>query len=125
MNWGCIPTKALLKSASVFEYINHAKEYGIEVTGAKADFAGVVKRSRGIADGMSKGVQFLMKKNKIDVIMGSGKVLAGKKIQVTAADGTVSEVSWKEYHYRYRWPFTELAEHAARWKENHLDTAKL
>ena len=95
LNWGCIPTKALLKSASVFEYINHAKEYGIEVTGAKADFAGVVKRSRGVADGMSKGVQFLMKKNKIDVIMGSGKVLAGKKIQVTAADGTVSEVSGK------------------------------
>jgi dihydrolipoamide dehydrogenase len=95
LNWGCIPTKALLKSASVFEYINHAKEYGIEVTGAKADFSGVVKRSRGVADGMSKGVQFLMKKNKIDVIMGTGKVLAGKKIQVTAADGTVSEVSGK------------------------------
>ena len=95
LNWGCIPTKALLKSASVFEYINHAKEYGIEVAGAKADFAGVVKRSRGVADGMSKGVQFLMKKNKIDVIMGTGKVLAGKKIQVTAADGTVSEVSGK------------------------------
>jgi dihydrolipoamide dehydrogenase len=95
LNWGCIPTKALLKSASVFEYINHAKEYGIEVSGAKADFSGVVKRSRGVADGMSKGVQFLMKKNKIDVIMGTGKVLAGKKIQVTAADGTVSEVSGK------------------------------
>lgn len=95
LNWGCIPTKALLKSASVFEYINHAKDYGIEVTGAKADFSGVVKRSRGVAEGMSKGVQFLMKKNKIDVIMGEGKVLPGKKIQVTAADGTVSEVSGK------------------------------
>ncbi len=95
LNWGCIPTKALLKSASVFEYINHAKEYGIEVSGAKADFSGVVKRSRGVADGMSKGVQFLMKKNKIDVIMGDGKILAGKKVKVTAADGTVSEVSGK------------------------------
>jgi dihydrolipoamide dehydrogenase len=93
LNWGCIPTKALLKSASVFQYIQHAKEYGIEVGAPKADFAGVVKRSRGVADGMSKGVQFLMKKNKIDVIMGTGKVVAGKKIEVTAADGKKSEVA--------------------------------
>lgn len=92
LNWGCIPTKALLKSASVFEYINHAKEYGIEVTGAKHDFSAVVKRSRGVAEGMSKGVQFLMKKNKIDVIMGSGKVMPGKKVSVTAADGTSQEI---------------------------------
>jgi dihydrolipoamide dehydrogenase len=93
LNWGCIPTKALLKSASVFQYIQHAKEYGIEVGAPKADFAGVVKRSRGVAEGMSKGVQFLMKKNKIDVIMGTGKVMAGKKIEVTAADGKKSEVA--------------------------------
>jgi dihydrolipoamide dehydrogenase len=92
LNWGCIPTKALLKSASVFEYINHAKDYGIEVTGAKHDFTAVVKRSRGVAEGMSKGVQFLMKKNKIDVIMGSGKVMPGKKVSVTAADGTAQEI---------------------------------
>ena len=92
LNWGCIPTKALLKSASVFEYINHAKEYGIEVTGAKHDFSAVVKRSRGVAEGMSKGVQFLMKKNKIDVIMGSGKVMPGKKVSVTSADGTSQEI---------------------------------
>lgn len=92
LNWGCIPTKALLKSASVFEYINHAKDYGIEVTGAKHDFSAVVKRSRGVAEGMSKGVQFLMKKNKIDVIMGSGKVMPGKKVSVTAADGTSQEI---------------------------------
>ncbi|MFM9422780.1 MAG: hypothetical protein RIR06_1241 [Bacteroidota bacterium] len=92
LNWGCIPTKALLKSASVFEYINHAKDYGIEVTGAKHDFTAVVKRSRGVAEGMSKGVQFLMKKNKIDVIMGSGKVMPGKKVSVTAADGTSQEI---------------------------------
>jgi dihydrolipoamide dehydrogenase len=93
LNWGCIPTKALLKSASVFEYINHAKEYGIEVSGSKADFGAVVKRSRGVAEGMSKGVQFLMKKNKIEVIMGTGKLKPGKKIAVTAADGKTSEIS--------------------------------
>src|SRR6476619_8273467 len=67
LNWGCIPTKALLKSAQVFEYINHAADYGITVGEASADFDAVVKRSRGVADGMSKGIQFLMKKNKIDV----------------------------------------------------------
>src|SRR5277367_3778844 len=70
LNWGCIPTKALLKSAQVFEYLNHAKDYGINVSDAKADFGAVVKRLRDVADGMSKGVQFLMKKNKIDVILG-------------------------------------------------------
>ncbi|MBK6642531.1 MAG: dihydrolipoyl dehydrogenase [Bacteroidetes bacterium] len=90
LNWGCIPTKALLKSAQVFEYIHHAADYGITVNDAKADFGAVVTRSRGVADGMSKGVQFLMKKNKIDVIMGTGKVKPGKKVEVTAADGTKS-----------------------------------
>ncbi len=93
LNWGCIPTKALLKSASVFEYINHAKDYGIEVGPPKADFGAVVKRSRGVAEGMSKGVQFLMKKNKIEVIMGTGKLKAGKKIMVIAADGKATEYS--------------------------------
>jgi len=93
LNWGCIPTKALLKSASVFEYINHASDYGISVSDAKADFSAVVKRSRNVADGMSKGVQFLMKKNKIEVIMGSGKVRPGKKIEVTGADGKKTEYS--------------------------------
>ena len=87
LNWGCIPTKALLKSAQVFEYINHASDYGIKVDGAEADFAAVIKRSRGIADGMSKGVQFLMKKNKIEVIMGTGKVKPGNKVEVKDADG--------------------------------------
>lgn len=90
LNWGCIPTKALLKSAQVFEYLNHAADYGIKVEGGKADFDKVIARSRSVADGMSKGVQFLMKKNKIDVIMGYGKLLAGKKVQVTAADGAVT-----------------------------------
>lgn len=89
LNWGCIPTKALLKSAQVFEYLKHASDYGITVKGGEADFGAVVKRSRDVADGMSKGVQFLMKKNKIDVITGTGKVKAGKKVDVTA-DGKTS-----------------------------------
>ncbi|MGQ0829604.1 MAG: dihydrolipoyl dehydrogenase [Bacteroidota bacterium] len=84
LNWGCIPTKALLKSAQVFEYLNHAADYGIKVSGGEADFGAVVKRSRDVADGMSKGVQFLLKKNKVDVITGSGKVKPGKKVEVTA-----------------------------------------
>ncbi|UZD22266.1 dihydrolipoyl dehydrogenase [Algoriphagus halophytocola] len=86
LNWGCIPTKALLKSAQVFEYINHAADYGINVKDASADFSGVVKRSRGVADGMSKGVTFLMKKNKIEVIKGWGKVQPGKKVEVTDSE---------------------------------------
>lgn len=86
LNWGCIPTKALLKSAQVYEYVKHSQAYGIESTGHQ-DFGAVVKRSRGVADKMSKGVQFLMKKNKIDVIMGYGKLTAPNKIEVTAADG--------------------------------------
>ena len=77
LNWGCIPTKALLKSAQVFDYINHAADYGITVKDHKVDFDGMIKRSRGVADGMSKGIAFLMKKNKIEVIKGSAK-LAGK-----------------------------------------------
>lgn len=93
LNWGCIPTKALLKSAQVYEYLNHAKEYGISADNIKADFNAVVKRSRDVAEGMSKGVQFLMKKNKIDVIMGTAKVKAGKKVSVTAADGKTTEYS--------------------------------
>jgi dihydrolipoamide dehydrogenase len=92
LNWGCIPTKALLKSAQVFEYLKHASDYGINVTEGKADFNAVVKRSRGVADGMSKGIQFLFKKNKIDVISGYGKLKPGKKIEVTAADGTISVI---------------------------------
>ena len=91
LNWGCIPTKALLKSANVFEYINHAADYGISVKDAKVDFDGMVSRSRGVADGMSKGVQFLMKKNKIDVLMGTGVVQKGKKVSVTDADGKTTE----------------------------------
>ena len=95
LNWGCIPTKALLKSANVFEYLNHASNYGISVDKHSADFAAVIKRSRDVANGMSKGVQFLMKKNKIDVVMGTGKLMKGNKIEVTAADGKKSEVSTK------------------------------
>jgi len=87
LNWGCIPTKALLKSAQVFEYISHASDYGIQVSGAEADFAAMVKRSRGVADGMSKGVQFLMKKNKIDTLSGWGKIQPGKKVEVSDTNG--------------------------------------
>ena len=87
LNWGCIPTKALLKSANVFDYINHAEDYGIKVSSPKIDFNGIVNRSRGVADGMSNGVKFLMKKNKIDVIMGNGKVLPDKKLEVTGENG--------------------------------------
>jgi len=91
LNWGCIPTKALLKSANVYEYLTHASDYGIKVEGGSPDFDAIIARSRGVANGMSTGIQFLMKKNKIDVIKGSGKVLPGKKVAVTAEDGTVTE----------------------------------
>jgi dihydrolipoamide dehydrogenase len=90
LNWGCIPTKALLKSAQVMEYINHAKDYGVEVEAAKADFPSMIKRSRGVADKMSKGVQFLMKKNKIDVILGFARLKPNKDIEVTGTDGKVA-----------------------------------
>ena len=93
LNWGCIPTKALLKSAQVFEYLKHVDEYGLKAEAIDKDFTAVVQRSRNVADGMSQGVQFLMKKNKIDVIEGFGKVKPGKKLEVTAAEGTVNEYS--------------------------------
>ena len=85
LNWGCIPTKALLKSAQVFDYLKHAEDYGLKVESYGKDFDAVVNRSRNVAEGMSKGVQFLMKKNKIDVIIGYGKIKPGKKVDV---DGT-------------------------------------
>lgn len=91
LNWGCIPTKALLKSAQVFQYLQHGKDYGIEVNDAKADFGAMIKRSRVVADANSKGVQFLMKKNKIEVIMGTAKVKPGKKIEVTDSAGKKAE----------------------------------
>lgn len=93
LNWGCIPTKALLKSASVFEYLNHAEDYGITIKSAEAHFDKIVKRSRNVAEGMSKGVQFLLKKNKIDVIKGKGVVKPGKKIEVTNDKGTTETYS--------------------------------
>jgi len=82
LNWGCIPTKALLKSAEVFEYLNHADDYGFSTKGISSDFNAIISRSRGVAEGMSKGVKFLMKKNKIDVINGYGKIKAGKVVDV-------------------------------------------
>ena len=95
LNWGCIPTKALLKSANVYEYINHAEDYGIKVSSHKADFSAVVKRSRSVAEKMSGGVQFLMKKNKIDVIMGTGKVKPGKTIEVINEKGEKKDYTAK------------------------------
>ena len=95
LNWGCIPTKALLKSAQVFEYLQHAESYGLKAEGVDKDFGAVVKRSRGVAEGMSKGVQFLMKKNKIEVINGFGALKPGKKISVKDADGKETEYSAK------------------------------
>ena len=90
LNWGCVPTKALLKSAEVFQSIKHAEDYGITVSGdVKVDFSAIVKRSRGVAEAMSKGIQFLFKKNKIDVLQGFAKVLPGKKVEVKNAEGSV------------------------------------
>ncbi|MCP9753347.1 dihydrolipoyl dehydrogenase [Ferruginibacter sp. HRS2-29] len=95
LNWGCIPTKALLKSAQVFDYTKHASTYGLNIADPTADFPAVITRSRGVADKMSKGIQFLMKKNKIDVIMGTGKLVAANKLEVTAADGSKQTVEAK------------------------------
>jgi dihydrolipoamide dehydrogenase len=93
LNWGCIPTKALLKSAQVFEYLLHAADYGLKAEGVDKDFNAVVKRSRNVAEGMSKGVQFLMKKNKIEVINGYGTLKPGKKVSVKSDDGKETEYS--------------------------------
>ena len=93
LNWGCIPTKALLKSAQVYEYVNHAKDYGINIEGASVDFNGMISRSRGVANGMSKGINFLFRKNKITEIKGFGKLARGKKVEVTGEDGKVTEYS--------------------------------
>ena len=95
LNWGCIPTKALLKSAQVFEYIKHANDYGISVAGYQADFKAVVERSRNIAGKMSKGVSFLMRSNKIDVLNGNGKLLSGAKVAVTDTKGKTSTYAAK------------------------------
>ncbi|WP_456424238.1 dihydrolipoyl dehydrogenase [Lutibacter sp.] len=93
LNWGCIPTKALLKSAQVYDYLKHVDAYGLKAEAIDKDFNAVIKRSRNVADGMSKGVQFLMKKNKIDVINGFGKIKTGKKVDVTDNEGKVTEYS--------------------------------
>ncbi len=92
LNWGCIPTKALLKSAQVYNYASHAADYGVKIEGEIiADFEAIVKRSRGVADGMSKGIQFLFKKNNIDIINGFGKIKPGKKVEVTDTEGNKTE----------------------------------
>ncbi|MFZ4413964.1 MAG: dihydrolipoyl dehydrogenase [Bacteroidales bacterium] len=94
LNWGCIPTKTLLKSAQVFNYTSHAADYGVKIEGEiKADFESMVKRSRSVAEGMSKGVQFLFKKNNIEVISGIAKLKPGKKVEVTDAEGNIIEIT--------------------------------
>ena len=92
LNWGCIPTKALLKSAQVFDYVNHSENYGIKISKSSVDFDSIIKRSRGVADGMSKGVNFLMKKNKIDILNGFGKIISKNEVEVT------TEENKKEIH---------------------------
>lgn len=96
LNWGCIPTKALLKSAQVFDYINHAQDYGISVENPQVQFDGMVKRSRGVAEGMSGGIKFLFKKNKIDALMGFGKLQKNNQVEVTQDDG--KKVVYKAKH---------------------------
>jgi len=96
LNWGCIPTKSLLKSARVFDYLNHAADYGITVSGEiKADFGAVIARSRGVADGMSKGVQFLFRKNNINLIKGSGRLAGQNSVETVDADGNSKTLSAK------------------------------
>jgi len=90
LNWGCIPTKALLKSANVYEYLQHAADYGINVKESSADFNAMIKRSRDVASGMSNGIQFLMKKNKIDVLKGNGVLKANKVVEVTDENGAMT-----------------------------------
>lgn len=96
LNWGCIPTKALLKSAQVYDYLKHVDEYGLKAEAIDKDFKAVIKRSRGVAEGMSKGISFLMKKNKIDVIDGFGKVKPGKKVVVASEEG--KETTYEASH---------------------------
>jgi dihydrolipoamide dehydrogenase len=92
LNWGCIPTKALLKSGQVYNYASHASDYGIKIAGKiEADFEAIVKRSRGVAEGMSKGIQFLFKKNKVELIQGFGRIKPGKRVEVTNVDGKITE----------------------------------
>jgi dihydrolipoamide dehydrogenase len=94
LNWGCIPTKSLLKSAQVFDYLNHASDYGITIEGSvKPDFGAIISRSRSVAEGMSKGIQFLFKKNNITHIKGSGRLVSATRVDVTGHDGTVTEIS--------------------------------
>jgi dihydrolipoamide dehydrogenase len=96
LNWGCIPTKSLLKSGQVFNYVKHAADYGVSIEGeAKADFEKMIQRSRGVADGMSKGIQFLFKKNKIDHIQGFGKLKNNKTVEVTDTEGKKQEIEAK------------------------------
>lgn len=93
LNWGCIPTKALLKSAQVYHYAKHAEEYGIQISDVRPDFQKIVTRSRNVADAMSKGIQFLFKKNKIDIIQGFGQLANNKTVMIKKSDGSTEEIT--------------------------------
>jgi dihydrolipoamide dehydrogenase len=96
LNWGCIPTKSLLKSAQVFEYLTHASDYGITISGeVKPDFSAIISRSRSVAEGMSKGIQFLFKKNNIEHIKGYGRLAGANSVEVTDPDGNKKTISAK------------------------------
>ena len=114
LNWGCIPTKSLLKSAQTYEYALHAADYGVSITGeVKPDFGAMVRRSRSVAEGMSKGIQFLFKKNKIEVINGFGKLAGKGKVEVTGEDGSKTVVT-ATHHFGYGCPHTATAQPAPR-----------
>ena len=111
LNWGCIPTKSLLKSAQVLEYAQHAEAYGIQIEHAEPDFQAIIARSRGVADKMSKGIQYLFKKNNITVIPGHGKLTADKKVAVTSAKRYTKRniLSWLPVHvHGYCRPFLRM-----------------
>ncbi len=94
LNWGCIPTKALLRTAEVYHLMNHAKDFGLKADGISFDLEAVVKRSRGVSSQLNKGVEFLMKKNKVTVVTGEGKLAGKGKIAVTK-DGKTTEIQAK------------------------------
>ena len=114
LNWGCIPTKSLLKSAQVLEYAHHAADYGVKIENATPDFDAIIARSRGVADKMSKGIQYLFKKNNITVIEGHGKLTADKTVEVTNAAGGRPWHSTQSVRFRQRLPYQGSWRAAAR-----------
>ena len=124
LNWGCIPTKSLLKSAQVLEYAQHAEAYGIQIEHAEPDFQAIIARSRGVADKMSKGIQYLFKKNNITVIPGHGKLTADKRVAVTSSRRGTNDIRSETYYPGYRCTFTGIAGHSSGWESGLSVTAK-